>query len=264
MEPREIAEYMACAIRSRKQILNLVFGRKKDKREKKIESWVQAEMLAKLIELEESKKDGTPDYVKSEHGYPYQKLLFSIPHADQILNELDNITQEVQLPELLQTELKNKSEELGANLTNNPTISLVKDKEWQIKGLSGDRKTCVVIKEEGKLDFRSRNKESCDFWWKIDGEEHWLELKSQIRTQSKKKDVDQHEIASDLKKKENLKSTDVFHQFVLVFLKPSDTEEIKKEYTDIYLCAGILCEELWRRCLGDNRQILVLFCSEFP
>ena len=70
MEPKEVVRYLTSSIETRKEILGLVYSRGK-KKGKKIEWWINIEMLAKLLELKEKKY---VDEVEGEHPYPLRKI----------------------------------------------------------------------------------------------------------------------------------------------------------------------------------------------
>jgi len=69
MEPRKVIRYLTLPIETRKEILKIPYCRGKDKG-KRIESWINTEMLAKLLELKEKNE---VDEAEGEHKYHIPK-----------------------------------------------------------------------------------------------------------------------------------------------------------------------------------------------
>ncbi len=69
MEPKQIVRYLLSEIESRKEILKIAYGSEETKR-KKIEPWIDTEMLAKLLELKEKNKI---ERAEGEHNYDVLK-----------------------------------------------------------------------------------------------------------------------------------------------------------------------------------------------
>ena len=70
MEPKEVIRYLTSQIETRKEILKIAYGSEEAKR-KKIESWIDTEMLAKLLELKEKNK---VERAEGEHNYDVLKI----------------------------------------------------------------------------------------------------------------------------------------------------------------------------------------------
>lgn len=69
MEPKEVVRYLTSQIESRKEILKIAYGSEEAKR-KKIEHWINTEMLAKLLKLKEKNK---VERAEGEHNYDVLK-----------------------------------------------------------------------------------------------------------------------------------------------------------------------------------------------
>ena len=69
MEPKKLVRYLLSEIESRKKILKIAYGSEEAKR-KKIEPWIDTEMLAKLLELKEKNK---VERAEGEHNYDVLK-----------------------------------------------------------------------------------------------------------------------------------------------------------------------------------------------
>ncbi len=69
MEPKEVVRYLTSLIETRKEIFKIAYCRGKDKG-KRIESWINTEMLAKLLELKEKNE---VEEVEGEHVYHIPK-----------------------------------------------------------------------------------------------------------------------------------------------------------------------------------------------
>ena len=69
MEPNEVVRYLTSQIEKRKEILKIAYGSEEAKR-KKIESWIDTEMLAKLLKLKEKKE---VERAEGEHNYDVLK-----------------------------------------------------------------------------------------------------------------------------------------------------------------------------------------------
>jgi hypothetical protein len=69
MEPKEIVRYLTSQIETRAEIIKIPYCRGKDKG-KKIESWINTEMLAKLLELKDKNE---MEEVEGEHDYNIPK-----------------------------------------------------------------------------------------------------------------------------------------------------------------------------------------------
>ena len=139
METKEIVEHMLSAILDRKEILKIPYCRG-DEKGKKIESWINTEMLAKLLDFNQKNQI---EQVEGEHKYHIQK--------------------------------KSKS--------------------------------------------RKRRFPRSDFWWNIDNQEHWLEVKT-FRLHSNTNGLrykDKKKIDDDLERMIYLRTPYIFHHLLFVF-----------------------------------------------
>jgi len=122
----------------------------------------------------------------------------------------------------------------------------------------------VELEKDGVLDSvegehkypekKSSRYEHCDLWWRVKGNEHWLEVK----TVKNEKEV--REVVKDLEKRCRLRHTDIFHHLSILFSESSSMEDQRRQLASAYKQYGFSCEADWSRVIEGNRQLrFILF-----
>ena len=105
-----------------------------------------------------------------------------------------------------------------------------------------------------------RNYEHCDLWWKVNNEQHWLEVKTIVLAKDKQKGS-MDDVSEDLNKKNRLNHTDIFHHLTMVFpIRQSNIKHWEKKLVSTCEKDGFTYEADWIYDIHDEKIIfMVLF-----
>jgi len=103
--------------------------------------------------------------------------------------------------------------------------------------------------------------ERCDFWWKINNENHLLEVKTIAPHDNK---TPEDIISTDFKKIKRLRPPFVFHHLSMIFLKESHAKkEWEKRLKILYKQEDFFYEKTWNYKIKDEKTLLcVLYTLE--
>jgi hypothetical protein len=126
----------------------------------------------------------------------------------------------------------------------------------------------IQLREDGSIDsaegehkypiIKSSRYEHCDLWWRVNSQEHWLEVKTVVQVDQQRW---RRQIRDDLEKWNRLRATDAFHHLTMVLpIESSSKEHWGKQLSSLYQSRGFSCEANWSYKLWDN-QVLLMFLS---
>lgn len=118
---------------------------------------------------------------------------------------------------------------------------------------------------EGEHKYRRKKTtrhEHCDLWWKAEGKQHWLEVKTIVISRDKQRGSIE-EIAEDLEKKDRLNQNDIFHHLTIVFpIKKADIGNWKRKLCQLYGENGLGCVADWNNYkVWDGQMLLAVLAS---
>jgi hypothetical protein len=113
-----------------------------------------------------------------------------------------------------------------------------------------DNGTVESVEGEHKYPKKKSTRfEHCDLWWKINGKEHWLEVK----TVKVEKDIG--EVSKDLEKNERLREDDIFHHLSIVFSGKPMLDDRGEKLNALYKQKGLSNEADWVNDIDENRGL---------
>lgn len=91
------------------------------------------------------------------------------------------------------------------------------------------------LRKDGKLDYvecehkypnkKSSKYEHCDIWWEVNGEQHWLEVKTINLSNKRDSREFGRTIQKDLEKRKQLNQEDIFHHITFIFPVEKDEKQ---------------------------------------
>jgi hypothetical protein len=109
--------------------------------------------------------------------------------------------------------------------------------------------------------------ERCDLWWNVEGEEHWLEVKTIVLARDHQRGSIE-EVRADLEKRNRLRPTDIFHHLTIIFPVESSEEGYwREELRVLYEGNGLSYIDHWHYKVDWNHEVLhgqlllMVFCS---